>query len=69
MLNFNWLIDLPLPIANIVILLAFIVPLVFALILPRAYIYLGAKDQKQWRNLKWWVVALVLIQVSVYIIF
>jgi len=66
MLNFNWLADLPIGFARIILLLAFMVPLVFAFILPRAYIYLGAKDHKKWRNLKWWVLGLVIIQVAIY---
>ncbi len=69
MLNFNWLTDVSLTAAHIIILLAFIIPLIFALVLPRAYIYLGAKDQKKWRNLKWWIVILVAIQVLVYVNF
>lgn len=69
MLNFNWLLDIPMNVVKYIVLLAFIVPLVFALILPRQYIYLGAKDQKKWRNLKWWILALVLIQAGIYLTF
>ena len=66
MLNFDWLIDLPVAVVKYIVLLAFIVPLVFALILPRQYIYLGAQNKKAWRNLKWWVLCLVVIQAVIY---
>ena len=66
MLNFDWLVDLPIGIARIILMFAFLVPLVFAFILPRAYVYLGAKNQKKWRNLKWWILGLVLIQIAIY---
>lgn len=69
MLNFNWLLDLPMGVVKYIVLLAFIVPLVFALILPRQYIYLGAPDQKKWRNLKWWILGLVIVQTGIYLTF
>ena len=69
MLNFNWLADLPITAARIIVLLAFLVPLIFAFILPRTYIYLGARDQKKWRNLKWWILGLIMIQTAIYTIF
>lgn len=66
MLNFDWLAHLSVETARIIVLLAFLVPLIFAFILPKAYIYLGAQDQKKWRNLKWWILGLVIIQVIIY---
>jgi len=69
MLNFNWLAEMPINIARFFVLLAFIIPLVFAFVLPKAYVYLGSQDQKKWRNLKWWILVLVLIQVTIYSLF
>lgn len=69
MLNFNWFNEMPIYIARIIVLFAFLVPLIFAFALPRAYIYLGAPDQKKWRNLKWWILALILIQLTIYLVF
>lgn len=69
MLNFNWLNGIPMSIAKFCVLLAFIAPLIFALILPKDYLYQGAADQKKWRNFKYWILLLVAIQVVVYCYF
>lgn len=69
MLNFNWLADVSLRWARFFVILAFIAPLLFTLLLKREYIYLGAGDQQPWRNLKWWAVFLAGAQIAIYIYF
>ena len=69
MLNFNWIADLPLGWARILVIAPFFIAMVFALLLPKAYVQLGAEDRKPWRNLKVWVVFIVFFQVSIYFIF
>ena len=69
MLNFDWISGLDLSVAKILVLMAFIAPLIFTLTLKREYIFKGAEDNKMWRNLKAWIFVLTMIMVSVYIIF
>lgn len=69
MLNFNWLADLSEAWGRFLVIMAFIVPLIFAITLPKKYIYQGASNQKIWRNLKFWVFIIVAIQVAIYIYF
>ncbi len=69
MFNFDWLAGLPLPWGRFLVILALIIPMVFALTLPRKYIYQGAEDQSRWRNLKIWVFVIVAIQISIYLYF
>ena len=69
MLNFDWLSGLDLGTAKILLLCAFLVPLIFSLFLKRKYIYQGAVDNKPWRNLKIWIVILTVFMISVYLYF
>ena len=69
MLNFNWLSDLSEAWGRFLVIMAFIVPLIFAITLPKKYIYQGAQNYKLWRNLKFWVFIIVAIQVAIYIYF
>ncbi len=69
MLNFDWLANLSMGWARFLLLLPFINMLVFVLFLNRRTIYQGAKDQNKWRNLKFWVITIVSVQVSLYFYF
>lgn len=69
MLNFNWLANMPESWGKFLIILTLVIPLIFALTLKRSYIYLGAKDTKWWRNLKIWVLIIVVLQISIYLYF
>lgn len=69
MFNFDWLSGTDLGTAKLLMLMAFIAPLIFSLFLKRDYIYKGATDNKLWRNLKLWIMALTVVMVSVYIYF
>lgn len=69
MLNFDFLANLSEGWARFLVIMAYIIPLIFALTLPRKYIYEGAEDQKLWRNLKLWVFVIVAVMVVVYLYF
>ena len=69
MLNFNFLQDLSEGWARFLVIMAFIIPMIFAFTLPKKYIYQGARDQKIWRNLKIWVFVIVAVQVAIYLYF
>lgn len=69
MFNFNWIADLSENWARFLVIMAFILPMIFAMTLSKKYIYQGAPDQKSWRNLKIWVFVIVAVQVAIYIYF
>lgn len=69
MLNFDWISGIDIEIAKVLVLLAFVAPLVFAFTLKREYIYKGAEDNKAWRNLKGWILLLTTIMICVYLYF
>lgn len=69
MLNFNWAKDLSEMWAKIIVLMAFIAPMIFALTMKKAYIYQGAGDNAWWKNLKLWVVLIVGLQIIIYLFF
>ncbi len=69
MLNFDWLANLSMGWARFLLLLPFITMLVFPLSLNRRTIYQGANDQSKWRNLKFWVIIIVSVQVALYFYF
>ena len=69
MFNFDWCSNIPLTWAKILVIMAFIIPLVFAFTLKHKYIYQGAQDEKPWRNLKIWVLLLVVTMVGIYLYF
>ena len=51
------------------IIAAFFIPLVFVFTMKKAYILKGAKDKKRWRDLRFWILFLVLFQTLIYIYF
>ena len=65
----DWLADLPLYWATIVASVFFAAVMIWVLLIPRKYIYRGASDGKRWRDLRIWAVAILLLQVALYIYF
>ena len=66
MLNFNWLNGISIGFAKAIVSFTFVIPLIFALIMKKSYIYAGAANMKIWRNLKFWIILLCAIVISVY---
>ncbi len=69
MFNFNWLHNVPNGWGRFFLIVAFIVPLIFAFTLKKKYIYAGAADNHWWRNLKLWTLLIVVIQIAIYLYF
>ena len=69
MFNFNWLSGVSEGWGRFLIIMAFIAPMIFAFTMKRKYIYQGAADSAGWRNLKLWVVLIVVVQVAIYLYF
>jgi hypothetical protein len=69
MLNFNWANHISEFWARVFIITAFFIPFIFALTMKKDYILKGATDRKRWRDLKLWVLILVIIQTLIYAYF
>jgi putative flippase GtrA len=69
MFNFNWLSNVSDGWGRVLLILAFIIPLIFAFTMKRKYIYKDAGDNAWWRNLKLWVLVIVLVQIAIYLYF
>jgi len=69
MLNFNWCNNVPEVWARVFIILAFFIPFIFALTMKKDYILMGASDKRRWRDLKLWVLLLVIVQTLIYAYF
>ncbi len=69
MLNFDWISHLPLNWARLLVISAFLLPLLFVFTMRHQYVYQGAPDEHWWRNLKLWVLGLVIISISIYTYF
>jgi len=66
MLNFDWLVGVPLDWARGIIIIMYIAIAVAVFFFKRDYIFQGAPDKKWWRNLKWWAAIAVATQLFLY---
>lgn len=66
MLNFDWISHIDMNVAKLLMLLAFIGPLVFTLTLKKSYIFAGTSDTRLFKNLKIWIALLTAIMLVVY---
>ncbi|GBD94341.1 hypothetical protein BMS3Abin05_01947 [bacterium BMS3Abin05] len=69
MLNFNFLANVPLIWAKVIVLILFAVIFILVWLLPMDYIYKGAPDRKLIRNLKLWATLLVILYGFLYVHF
>ncbi len=69
MLNFNFLMNVPIIWARLAILALFIGILIFVWLLPNRYIFQGSSNRKWYRNLKLWATLQVAIYFYVYMHF
>ena len=65
----EWLADLPLYWAKIIGTIFFVSVMLWALPRPKDYIFQGAPDRRIWRDLRLWAVAVLLVQIIIYITF
>ena len=69
MLNFDWLSDVPLPIARGVFLALFVVIGLLVLLIPREKIYEGIERPRWYHNLKLWAWAVLAVIFIAYSFF
>jgi hypothetical protein len=60
---------IPMGVAQAIVIGLFVVAAVVCCCLRRKYVYMGAPDQKAWRDLRLWSVLLVIPYILVYIVF
>ena len=68
-LNFSWARDFSTPTVKVCFLAFFALIFIFTLCQRRAYIYQGAPDQAQWRDLRIWAALILVAQSTLYLIF
>ena len=61
--------ELPAVWANYISIAGFLFLAVVVWSIPRHLIYLGAPDQAKWRDIRIWAMALIVFQVSLYLVF
>jgi hypothetical protein len=61
--------SLPLWPAYLLTLLLFTALAAFSLAIPRSEILKDAPDGPRWRDLRWWAVALIAVQLVLYLLF
>ncbi|MDD2890972.1 MAG: hypothetical protein PHE49_10105 [bacterium] len=47
----------------------FLLMIIWAILLPKEYIFKGAPDKKLWRDLRLWAVIVLVVQIIIYIKF
>ena len=68
-LDFQWAAGLSLATARLFFLAFFLLVLLFAVLQRRDYVYAGAPDRARWRDLRLWSVALIAVQIAIYMSF
>ena len=65
-MSFSWLqgVDLAWPAALVTLL--YLVLLIWCITRPRDQMLLGAPDKARWRDLRYWAVPLILIQIALH---
>ena len=55
--------------ANVITVCAFVVLLGICFAIPRRQVLADAPDARRWRDLRWWAVALIVVQLGIYAVF
>jgi hypothetical protein len=61
--------SLPVWWANVITLIAFVLIAIACLLVPRRSVISDAPDHAGWRDLRWWAVVLIVVQLGIYGIF
>lgn len=66
---FEWLNELPAAWANNITVVLFILIAAACFAIPRSSVIADAPTKSRWRDLRWWAVALIAIQLGIYMLF
>lgn len=66
---FDWLADLPVAWANGITVVAFIVIAAACFLIPRRSVIADAPTRAGWRDLRWWALVLITVQLGIYLLF
>ena len=68
-LNFSWASNFSDTAVKLLFITFFASILIFVLRQRRSYVYLGARDQSTWRDLRIWAMLILMMQSALYLLF
>ena len=66
---FDWIGTLPVAWANNITVVLFILIAVACFAIPRKSVIADAPTKARWRDLRWWAVLLIIVQLGIYMLF
>ena len=65
----EWITQLPIWWANVITLVLFVSIGAAVFLIPRESLFTDAPDRSGWRDLRWWALGLVVVQLGIYTLF
>ena len=65
----EWLASLPVWWANVITVVLFLIIAAACFLVPRSIFMNDAPDQSHWRDIRWWALALIAVQLGIYALF
>lgn len=65
----EWLSSAPIWVANVITVVLFVLIAGACFLVPRRLVMADAPDQAVWRDIRWWALILIVIQLFIYAIF
>ena len=66
---FDWITNLPVAWANNITVLLFVLIAAACFAIPRSSVIADAPTKARWRDLRWWAVILIALQLGIYVLF
>ena len=66
---FNWIAELPVAWANNITVVLFVLIALACFAIPRNSVIADAPTRARWRDLRWWAVILIAVQLGIYVLF
>jgi hypothetical protein len=66
---FEWFSEMPVTWANNITVVLFVLIAAACFALPRSSVIADAPSKARWRDLRWWAVILIVIQLGIYMLF
>ncbi len=65
----DWITTLPVEWANNITVVLFVLIALACFAIPRSSVIADAPSKARWRDLRWWAVILITIQLGIYVLF